>query len=52
MKVGRKPQFAPKQVERIRYMRDEGLTCRDIARVMGTSPQTISRYLSAKKDPA
>jgi hypothetical protein len=42
---GRKPQFTPKQVERMMHMRyTENLRCHEIAAIMGTTKSTVERY--------
>jgi DNA-binding CsgD family transcriptional regulator len=48
---GRKPGFTAKQVQRMREMKAEGLSNRDIAQVMNTSANTVSMYLLGKTRP-
>jgi DNA-binding CsgD family transcriptional regulator len=47
---GRKPQFTPKQVERMMHMRYvENLRCREIAVIMGSTPNTVVRYTKLRE---
>jgi len=42
----KKPPFNGRQIERLRYLRDdEGLTLKEIARLMGSSANTIGCLL-------
>lgn len=52
MKLGRKPTFTAKQVERMKYLKnDEGLPVYEIAKIMGVASTTIARYLNDETKP-
>ncbi len=50
MKKGRNKSFTPKQVQRLKDMKAEGVSLREISRIFGgVSTNTISDYIKGKR---
>lgn len=45
-----KANFTPKQIERMKEMKSEGFTARDIARRFGVHHSTVTAYLRGERN--